>query len=78
MSGQHFLANTRKLDRFRSEMQALSKCRNNLSSARKQLTQRGGFLPLLLAPLAAAIGKALFGAAVGAAGTAIIRKITKS
>ena len=43
------LAKTRKLDRYRSEMQALSKCRSNLSSARKRLSQRGGLLLPLLA-----------------------------
>ena len=66
---------TRKLNRYRTEMEALAKCRN-MKSARKRLVQRGGFLPFLL-PIAAVIGKALLGAAAGAAGTAIIRKVIK-
>ena len=65
----------RKLNRYRREMEALAKSRN-METARKRLVQRGGFLPFLL-PIAAVIGKALLGAAAGAAGTAIIRKVIK-
>ena len=73
-NGQLSPAKMRKLKRYRSDMHALARCRNNMHAARTKLIQRGGLLPLL--PIAALIGKALLGAAAGAAGSAIIRKIT--
>ena len=72
VNGRLSSAHARRLKRYRHDMQSLARCRST-RSARKTLIQRGGLLPLLL-PI---IGKILLGAAVGAAGSAIIRKITK-